>query len=152
MKEENELVAQNEKKLGRSLEKSFINLKISDILEVSVEGDVKKFEARADGVMHTDSGNYNFKTEGVMEEITLSSGKKLLNGSFEGEIVNKKGEDFINLNLLRDLETKKTYVNVTNGYMGDTAAIPFGTTTVTIEEIAEMYEVLTGEEVYKDED
>lgn len=151
VEESNELVAQNDKKLGRGLEKSFINFKISDIKETSVEDNITKFEGSADGVIHTESGNYNYKTTGVMEEVTLKSGKKILNGSFEGSVVNKEGEDFINLKLLYDLETKKAYVNVTNGYMGDTAAIPFGTTTVTKEEMAELYKLLTGEEVITNE-
>lgn len=145
--EENELVRQNDKKFGEDIENGTITLTIFDIEEIANQNILTLFESNADGIIEVTSGKYEFKTSGNMEEIILNSGRKILNGSFEGTIENKVGEEIINLSLLYDLESEKGYVNVTSGYMWDTAAIPFGKTTVNREEMAEVYRILTGEDV-----
>lgn len=151
MDEDNALVKKNNEKLGNDLGESFINLKVFDFKELGSKENVKNMDASANGVFHTPEGNFNFKSTGTVEEVILKSGKKLLNGGFEGTIVNKKGEDIININLLYNMETEDAYVSITSGYEGDTAAIPFGNSRINKDEMNEMYELLTGEEVTNNE-
>lgn len=137
-----DLIEFNSRKFGGDLEKSSINFKINDLVVKQENADFTELNAKGQGVLHLPEGNFNFTFEGMVYEVPLSNGKVILSGGLEGEIVNKAGEDTISINLLYDYTSEKVYLGVTNGHHGELAALPFGNSKLSLDEINELNSVI----------
>ncbi|WP_342528738.1 hypothetical protein MKY84_06400 [Chryseomicrobium sp. FSL W7-1435] len=133
-----DLIEFNNEKFGRDLDKSSINFKINDLIVRQENSRFTELSATGQGVLHLPEGNFDFNFEGMVYKVTLSNGKVILSGGLEGDIVNKAGEDKININLLYDYSTEKVYLGVTNGHHGELAALPFGNSKLSLDEINEI--------------
>lgn len=137
-----ELVKENDRKFGKDINKSSLNIQVFNLVEVENKTDITFYDAEIKGVIKSPTGNFNIKGTGDLQKLKLSNEKWIYNGDFEGEVINKIGTDTVTLSFLYDPETKETSIGLTSGLLGDIALLPFGQSFLSKQEIIELDEII----------
>lgn len=137
-----ELSKGNANKFGGDITKSSLDVQFFDIVEIEKKENNISYESQIKGVIKTSSGNFNFKGDGDLNELTLSDGSQLFVGNYEAIIKNKQGENILTLSLRYDPNTEEIDIVVVSGVVGDTGILPFGQPFLLDDKLNEITELL----------
>lgn len=115
-----------DEKFGSNTKETKINLSIDNIVEVKSFSDFTENTADAKGVIKTPSGNFAFRSTGLLYKMILSDNKTIYYGDFQGTINNKVKEDVVNISMRYNPDTEETDISFVSGIVYETAILPFG--------------------------
>lgn len=131
-----------ENKIGRSLEKSSINIQFYDFkrtTEKTLEtNNLEEYSNFAKGVIKTPEGNFNFQGHGDLYLVKLESGEVIYQSTIDGNFKNKKSDENFSISMRYNPNTEDIDISFVSGLIGDSAILSFGTPFISDAEFNEI--------------
>ena len=141
-----EISEANQTKIGKTIEKSSINIQFFDVEKASenslLEDDFDVYSTKTKGVIKTTEGNFNFEGSGDLYRVALSNNEIIYSSHLSGSFKNKKAEEEFTISMRYNPSTEQIDINFVSGVLGDSAILPFGKAFLTESQAIEIEEII----------